>query len=54
MSGSKKDWGHGKKVKKLPMIDRDPELKTTKGGAANPYSEDDSPMNNPLKNKPQR
>lgn len=48
MSGSDKDWGDGRKVKSLPVTDRDPELKTTKGAAVNPNKEEDSPMSTPV------
>jgi len=34
--------------KKLPVTDRDSELKTTRPALKNPASEDDSPMNTPV------
>lgn len=49
MSGSSKDWGHGKKVNALPIQNMDGELKTKFSAAKNPGKEKDSPMNNPLK-----
>lgn len=49
MSGSSKDWGHGKKTSPLPVKNQDKELKTKTSAARNPGKEKDSPMSNPLK-----
>lgn len=48
MSGSSKDWGHGKKTSQLPVKDQDKELKTKRMAAKNPTKEKDTPMSTPV------
>ena len=48
MSGSKKDWGHGKKTSDLKIKSQDKELKTKIKAARNPNKEKDSPMSTPV------
>jgi hypothetical protein len=48
MSGSAKDWGHGKKTSKLPVKNQDKELRTKVKKARNPGKEKDSPMSTPV------
>ncbi len=48
MSGSKKDWGHGRKTSALPVKNQDKELKTKIKAAKNPAKEKDTPMSTPV------
>ena len=48
MSGSAKDWGHGKKTSNLPVKNKDKELKYKVKAAKNPGKEKDSPMSTPV------
>jgi hypothetical protein len=42
------DKAKGKATDFPPIVDRDPELKTTRGKTNNPASEEDSPMSTPV------
>jgi hypothetical protein len=48
MSGSKKDWGHGKKTSALPVKNQDKELKTKRPAVRNRTKEKDTPMSTPV------
>lgn len=48
MSGSAKDWGHGKKTTDLPVKNKDKELKTKRPALRNPAKEKDTPMSTPV------